>query len=334
MTARDFLEALQEECEGAIPLHRYMREALYHPTFGYYAKNIRDVGRRGDFSTWPTLDLSLSRVIAHWVVTARNVIEVGAGTGTLARDTLKSLGWLARRRMSYHIVESSPPLREAQERLLRGYGVQWHEDLSSALSSVGGSAHVFSNELVDAFPCRVFQRRTNQWHEVALRLAGGQIMEILLPSSPLPESSVFSDHAPDGARVEVHESYRAWLSSWAHAWKAGALLTIDYGTTMPALTHRRPAGSLRAYAHHQMLTGRDVYLGFGKRDITADVNFTDLAAWGDALGWHTKCLMPLGEWMCQQSPGTRLSPAFVRAAEAFHVLVQTPPARERGERSH
>jgi hypothetical protein len=31
-----------------------------------------------------------------------------------------------------------------------------------------------------------------------------------------------------------------------------------------------------AYAHHQRLEGREVYAGFGLRDITADVNFSDL----------------------------------------------------------
>ena len=47
-------------------------------------------------------------------------------------------------------------------------------------------------------------------------------------------------------------------------------------TTAPALYRRRPSGTLRAYAHHQRLEGREVYAGFGLRDLTADVNFSDL----------------------------------------------------------
>jgi SAM-dependent MidA family methyltransferase len=58
------LLALQEESGGPLPFERFMREALYHPEFGYYTARIRDVGARGDFSTFATLGNSLAQFLA------------------------------------------------------------------------------------------------------------------------------------------------------------------------------------------------------------------------------------------------------------------------------
>ena len=91
-----FLLDLQENLGGCIPFDRWMREALYHEKFGYYTANIREFGRRGDFTTWPAVSESLGR--SPWpdgscrtsLRTAPNVIEIGAGNGELAASVIKS----------------------------------------------------------------------------------------------------------------------------------------------------------------------------------------------------------------------------------------------------
>ena len=89
-----FLLELQENLGGCIPFERWMREALYHREFGYYTANIREFGRRGDFTTWPALDKGLGRAIAGWALQNRpskrwDLIEIGAGSGELAASILK-----------------------------------------------------------------------------------------------------------------------------------------------------------------------------------------------------------------------------------------------------
>jgi len=315
------LGVLQKECGGSIPIDRFMQAALYHPEFGYYTTQVRTLGRGGDFSTWPLLHASLARSVARWLrgAPSRHIIEVGAGTGQLAAGVLARLGLLRRLRTTLHIVEISPILRAAQQKILAGRRVLWHPDLPSALAAAGGCANIYSNELPDAFPCRVFVRTGSRWKELALQIDGNSAREILREAD-LPASSALTDSAPDGARVEVHDSYRTWLESWAADWRRGEILTIDYGKPMPALTHRRPSGSLRAYAHHQRLTGADVYAGIGHRDLTADVNFTDLKAWGSGLGWQTLSLGTLTDFL--SSRDFALPPAFASAGEEFQVLRQ------------
>jgi SAM-dependent MidA family methyltransferase len=62
-------------------------------------------------------------------------------------------------------------------------------------------------------------------------------------------------------------------------WKAGRMLTIDYGNTVQNIYRRRPLGTLRAYHFQQMIQGSEIYRHPGQRDLTADVNFTDLIDW-------------------------------------------------------
>lgn len=317
--AGGFLLGVQEACGGSIPFARFMQEALYHPEFGYYAKNIRAVGHEGDFSTWPTLEGGPAAAIARWLGKSRHVIEIGAGSGQLARGILKARGLLSRFTGTYHIVEVSPVLRERQKALLRGPGVRWHETVAEALEAAGGEADLFSNELVDAFPCRVFVRSGGNWRELAVRVASGTAREELIDAE-LPDSTAFRDEAAEGDRVEVHASYREWMAGWLPAWKKGRLLTIDYGSTMPDLYHRRSGGTVRAYAHQQRLTGAEVYAAFGRRDLTADVNFSDLQKWGTADGLINVRLETLGGFL--ERSGSPVPAGYEGAGEAFLALEQ------------
>lgn len=261
-----------------------MARALHDPRHGYYARNIRDIGGRGDFTTAPQLSDAPGKAIAAWLCGAlresgvRHVIEIGPGLGTLSQQVIRNLPFLLRLRTQFHLVESSPQLAEQQKSRLSAK-VFHHTSIHSALKACSGEAIVFSNELVDAFPVRVFEKAGGQWCELALDHSNGRTLETLLPPTDLPPSSAFLQNFPDGQRVEIHDSYRIWLESWLPHWRRGAMLTIDYGEGVERLYHRRPKGTLRAYFLHQKSEGSEIYLNPGLRDITADVNFTDLADW-------------------------------------------------------
>jgi SAM-dependent MidA family methyltransferase len=49
----------------------WMRVALYDAEMGYYARNIREVGPRGDFSTAATLHPALGEAVAAWASARR-----------------------------------------------------------------------------------------------------------------------------------------------------------------------------------------------------------------------------------------------------------------------
>jgi SAM-dependent MidA family methyltransferase len=322
-----FLIDLQEDLGGCIRFDRWMHEALYHEKFGYYAANFREFGRRGDFTTWPTISESLGVAVGRWILRNKSssrpkVIEIGGGNGELAGSIIKAIGWWKKPR--YHIVEISSPLREVQQKRLGSKAV-WHTSVSEALEVCGGAAIIISNELVDAFPCRVFKKNADGWCELALRIEKNAVVEEWI-SSALPPSTVFSEPWPVGQRFEVHESFRVWLRAWLPGWNSGVMLTIDYGDTCPALYRRRPRGTLRAYAHHQRLEGREIYGAFGFRDLTADVNFSDLqqepALFTTGFGPLTEFLSSDGNFASKDRVFQALDSAG-GAGEAFKFLVQT-----------
>ena len=322
-----FLLALQERLGGSIPFEQWMQEALYHEQYGYYTANIKGIGRGGDFTTWPALQGSLAGAISDWLMRHRpsrkfHLIEVGAGGGHLAESILQVMGWW--NRPSYHIVEISPVLRAAQQKRV-GRSVSWHDSMAAALAACHGEALIISNELIDAFPCRVFQKQDAGWRELAIRIEDARATEVWRDSA-LPDSCVFSYDWPLGQRVEVQPGFAAWQREWIPSWRAGRMLTIDYGDRNPDIYLRRPHGSLRAYAHQQRLEGSAVYNGFGKRDLTVDVNFTDIVRWGEKNGLKTLSLASLADFIGPRRKSDPISQALNApggAGQAFLVLDQS-----------
>lgn len=277
-----------------VPFSAFMARALYDPERGYYARQIKTVGARGDFSTSATLSPVLGQAVAGWLrkeaslsPEVKHVIEIGAGSGVLMDRVRRSLGWWQRRKFHWHIVETSEVLQQRQRELL-GAGVTWHQDLKTALEECGGKAFLYHNELLDAFPVTLLQWHEDSWHEVYITDEG---RELLVPlewdEARRASFSALSDwpKMQPKQRVELHATVREWMQHWAPAWKAGAMLTVDYGDSFPALYHRRPAGTLRGYLHQQRMEGADVYRNPGRQDLTADVNFTDYRQWAQTLGW-------------------------------------------------
>ena len=334
-----FLRLLQEECDGVIPFERFMREALYHPRFGYYFAHIDDVGPRGDFSTSATLDQGLGIAIAAWVKerskafkwNRTSVIEVGAGSGALASTVLGNLGCLKRLRTDYTIIETSPVLRSRQQELLRGRRVVWGNSMEEALQRSKGKALIFSNELVDAFPCHLFERTDTAWKELGVSIgADGSLREVFLEKTPIQNEFAAFCHLPKGQRIERQDSYRDWLKSWSPHWREGSMLTIDYGDAEEHLYERRLQGSLRAYSKHHRYTGIDVYARFGRQDITADVNFSDLIRWGEESGMKTVSNTTQRAFLMAWLPKKKrkiTSDRFTHpgdAGDAFRILEQHP----------
>ncbi len=307
-TVRQALQSALDENGGTIPFDTFMAIALHHPQDGYYTRNVRTIGSRGDFTTVPQLTPALGEAIGQWLREEAgrrgwkrfNAIECGPGSGALAAAVTKSFGWFGKRKVDLHLVETSQPLRKEQQRRVGG---TWHATIEAALKACEGRALIYHNEFFDAFSCRVFRKESGGWTEVHLKVTDGKLCEVFLkPTRPLPDSKVFARDWSEGQRVEVFESVREWMRGMATSWTSGAMLVVDYGGTSEEIYHRRPAGTLRAYRGQQRLTGDEVCDVPGRQDITADVNFDDLAMWARELGWETDGIKSLGA-IAPNAPG-------------------------------
>jgi len=335
---RDFLTQTFKLAGGLMPFENFMAMALYDPHFGYYSTTIRDVGGdRGDFATSATLSGGLGRAIGKWIQSeqqhhewdgAISIIEVGAGNGALARSVLESFGWWKRRKIRYHIVDVSEPLREKQRAALRGLPVKWHTGITEALEAVDGKALVFSNELVDAFPAKWLRwsEIESRWHETFVTFSPeeglGETFRSLPKLFPVDAYASLSLHSlTDGQRVEIQPLYQRWLANVTEQLAEGSLLTIDYGGDTEEIYDRRPAGTLRAYYRQERIEGSEIYQRFGKQDLTVDVNFDDLVAWGEDFEMETASLETQGEFLHRYGEG-KDPMAEGKVGEAFKVLLQ------------
>lgn len=316
------------------PIHfsQWMEQALYNRRSGYYSRRIEAVGDRGDFTTAPMISGHLSHAIGKWVdqamqeTGARDLIEIGPGNGILAKNIWKSLSWIRRRTCKLHLVETSEPLKQQQRKLMNNK-VLWHRTPEEAMEASGGRAIIYSNELVDAFPCMRYELTPVGWQEIAVQYDEcQQAHEVLLPVESRPCSSIFASRNRErftiGQRVEVHLPYKQWLQRWLPLWKAGRMLTIDYGAKAEHLYQRQPQGSIRAYFLHQRLTGMEIYQNMGRQDLTADVNFTDLIEWSETWTSHS-ALQTLADFIADRSAQKRLLDPQ-GAGGAFKVLEQRP----------
>ncbi len=298
-------KAVDEE-GGFLPFEEFMRACLYHPEFGYYVKRVQDVGKRGDFSTSATLHSALGECIENWAMHTefRDWIEIGAGSGELASAIISQIPWWRRSRIRYRIVEISPTLRERVRERVGARRVTWHKTIREAMDAAGGKALVFSNELVDAFPCAVIEWTQTGWKELGLAISESSSVEALRavgerlrPHLPVPWKGI-----EYGQRCEVHISYREWLMDWLPELHSGHLLTIDYGNTFPQLYLRRPGGTLRGYFKHSRIEGGGVYQRAGQQDLTADVNFSHLREWGEEAGLEEVEFSTQREFMLRFKP--------------------------------
>ena len=87
-----------DDAGGWIGFERYMELALYEPGLGYYSGGSTKFGPAGDFVTAPELSGLFGSALADQVAPLLSqlkkplILELGAGTGTLAADILESLG--------------------------------------------------------------------------------------------------------------------------------------------------------------------------------------------------------------------------------------------------
>jgi len=151
---------------------------------------------------------------------------------------------------------------------------------------------VLSNELVDAFPVHIVEKRGERLYEVFVDVQqDGRFCEVLgEPSRPEVAGYLDTYKIPwrtfeDGWRAEINLDALRWIQRTASLIRKGFVLTIDYGDKAKALyTAWRKRGTLLCYHKHK--ANERPLLHPGKQDITAHVNFSALIDEGRRLGMH------------------------------------------------
>jgi SAM-dependent MidA family methyltransferase len=267
-----------------------MDAALYDPNAGYYSARAA-IGFEGDYLTasdlGPHLGRALSRAIADfWQQLGKpgawDLVEAGAGRGTLLRDALTSLEREradAARGVRPAIVEVSQHLRAQQSSALDGRDIRWASD-PRALGPIEGV--LYANEILDAFPVHVLVRTTDGAREVFVAVHEDRLVETLRPPNPPELRYRIPDAVPMGGRWEVSPRAEGWVAGLAAAMTRGYVLFIDYGGDESDLLTRFGSGTVRGFARHRLIS--DPFVDPGAHDLTASVNFTAIRRAAEGAG--------------------------------------------------
>ncbi len=277
---------------GRISFARYMELALHAPGLGYYSAGSRKLGRDGDFVTAPELSPLFGRCIASQIgeLVSRglpDVLEIGAGTGTLAADVLAELGKSGRMPERYRILEVSADLRERQRTRIEErvpehmHRVEW---VDAPPRDFEGT--IIGNEVLDAIPAHVVVTREGQILEACVRHdEARQAFEWCEAPAPEDVRAAAAAHAlpPDGYRTEIGLVARAFVRSFARRLKRGVMLFADYGFPAREYYHpQRSEGTLMC--HYRHCAHDDPFVLIGLQDITTHVDFSAVASAGAASG--------------------------------------------------
>lgn len=288
------VERIQKE--GPLPFSDFMEYCLYHPKYGYYMTPRQRIGRDGDFFTSSSVHALFGQLIARqlhqmWDILGRPVdfviAEQGAGSGHLCLDILNALEKDFPdfyHLLNYKLIEISDDsrARQAQVLLKHQHIVSWcpQSDLDGMIGCI------LSNELVDAFPVHLVEKRDGKIFEVCVSVQNGTFQELLLE----PSTQELADYLKwvgvelvEGNRAEINLAAPLWIRHIAGLLHRGFVLTIDYGYLASELyAPWRTTGTLMSYYQHT--SGENPYIRIGEQDLTAHVDFTALIKAGEDSG--------------------------------------------------
>jgi SAM-dependent MidA family methyltransferase len=304
---------------GPIPFSRYMELCLYEPGYGYYARHSGQFGKAGDFYTSSDVHAVFGRLMARqfeemWRLLGCpepiELLELGPGRGLFAQDVLD---WSQKKfpaffaALRYRLLETSPALRSHIAHTLSRHIEGGHAGLCDWDSLVlRGPAIVFANEFFDALPVEVVSGDG----QLYIGSAGGHLAELWRP--PSAEVLEFLDrygvHPERGERVETPLLAQEYMSRVCRGFDRGFVIAVDYGYTRGEQLGGRHRGTLAAFRQHSI--SASPYEAPGEQDLTADVNFTALAAAAEGSGMLTQELVTQSQFLLGIGETNQFSDAF------------------------
>jgi SAM-dependent MidA family methyltransferase len=309
---------------GPITFDRYLQLVLYHPLHGYYANRVP--GKGVSYETSASIGPEFGEMVAvelraMWEALGRpdpfTVTEFGAGLAGLAEGAIRSAGPLLHA-LRWRIVEQFDSVARMQRDHL-GPAAR-HVEWISSLEGPPTVGCVLGNEVLDNFPFHRFRKTDGRIQEVFVGWRDNRLVELVQPPSSEEMISPvlpFQAQLNEGDSFEIRPQIGDWCRAASAALSRGYLLVVDYGDEEPDIWLRGPRGTVATYSGEG--GSSEPLEEPGLKDITADVDFSDLDRGARAAGLNFELLSLQSYWLASLGAGERASQleAEAQIAEAF-----------------
>jgi SAM-dependent MidA family methyltransferase len=273
---------------GLIPFDHFMDIALYSEN-GYYMVT-EPFAKSGDYYTSPRLHPLFGFMMAvqlntMWKIIGKPspfiIVEQGGGDDVLASDICKSLHLInpvLYSQLKYYILDnhyihtSDPIIKSVLD--------------SSFLKNMEVSV-LLSNELIDAFPVKLFEINNMNVSEVFVGIKNGDLFQELILSPDNSLLNLLSSQEMsmlEGYRGPYNNRIQPWIETVSQYIDSGFVITIDYGYERNEYYSMEKSHKL-LQTYYKHVDGNNPLQRVGRQDITAHVNFSEIVESGNCVGF-------------------------------------------------
>ena len=258
-----------------------MDNCLYSK-FGFFNTDVVRSSKEGDFLTSPEVSEYFGLIIANFInekIKDGHILEVGAGTGSLAEEILKNVD-----KKLYLLENSKTALANLKNKKFQAE--EKPEQFSDKKIDI-----IYMNELLDNVPCSIGVHKDNKWYEKIINTKKEKFQYDLaeIREENYEWIKKYNLQPMEGIELEIQLNSEKLLNNFIDIFNPKYFLIFDYGYEYKDRDKKPYQSLIRTYKEHH-LSSEPLELP-GETDITYDVNFTFVEKYFESKGYKVELML-------------------------------------------
>ena len=258
-----------------------MDNCLYSK-FGFFNTDVVRSSKEGDFLTSPEVSEYFGLIIANFInekIKDGHILEVGAGTGSLAKEIIKNVD-----KDLYLLESSTTALANLKNKKFQAE--EKPEQFSDKKIDI-----IYMNELLDNVPCSIGVHKDNKWYEKIINTKKEKFEYDLaeIREENYEWIKKYNLQPMEGIELEIQLNSEKLLNNFIDIFNPKYFLIFDYGYEYKDRDKKPYESLIRTYKEHH-LSSEPLELP-GETDITYDVNFTFVEKYFESKGYKVELML-------------------------------------------
>ena len=258
-----------------------MDNCLYSK-FGFFNTDVVRSSKEGDFLTSPEVSEYFGLIIANFInekIKDGHILEVGAGTGSLAEEIIKNVD-----KDLYLLESSTTALANLKNKKFQAE--EKPEQFSDKKIDI-----IYMNELLDNVPCSIGVHKDNKWYEKIINTNKEKFKYDLaeIREENYEWIKKYNLQPMEGIELEIQLNSEKLLNNFIDIFNPKYFLIFDYGYEYKDRDKKPYQSLIRTYKEHH-LSSEPLELP-GETDITYDVNFTFVEKYFESKGYKVELML-------------------------------------------